>query len=186
MTDDRIIDIRGFLGESSEKPAEGAFAVWGGEGEQSRFALPVWRAIYQVGGDWGGVVFRPKIDQEDVLHPKRVPADSVGDLSGEPAYPFFVLDLKREPARTVISTKSLTLLAGREVPSLVFSPEGELGILLGEDEERRWFLQVRGGFSEADVGRKTREILLFLAGECAGLLFLRDLATPLPSSASTP
>ena len=100
--------------------------------------------------------------------------------------PLFVLDLKRDPARTDSSSKVLRLLQEKEVPGLVFREDQEVAVLLGEDEERRWFLQIRGGTTGASGGGKVRETLLFLAGECAGLLFFRELSTLRPSSASTP
>jgi len=69
MADDHVIDTRRYLDESRERRDEGAFAVWGGGGERSRFALPLWRAIYLVGGNWGGIVSLPKLETEDVAHP---------------------------------------------------------------------------------------------------------------------
>jgi len=119
MADDHVIDIRRYLDQSQGRKDEGAFAVWGGGGDRSSFALPL-------------------------------------------------------------------CLKGEEVPSLVFTKKQELAVLLGEDDERRWFLQLLGGSSGTALEGKARETLLFLAGECAGLLFFRELATPFPSSASTP
>jgi len=168
MVDDHVIDIRRYLGESPERQEQGAFAVWGGGDERSRFALPLWRAIYLVGGNWGGIVSLSKLETEEAPHP------------------LFILDLKQDPARTVSSPDALRLLQGASVPTLVFTKEQEVGVLLGEDEERQWFLQVRGGNPEVTGEGKVRETLLFLAGECAGLLFIRELSTPRPSSASTP
>ncbi|MCJ7627932.1 MAG: hypothetical protein MUO50_06035 [Longimicrobiales bacterium] len=168
MADDHVIDIRRFLGEIPNQQDEAAFAVWGNGGERSRFALPLWRAIYLLGGNWGGIVSLSKLEPEDAAHP------------------LYILDLKEDPARTFISTNSLGLLQGDQAPALVFTDEREVAVLLGEDEDRQWFLQVRGGASGGVPEGRARETLLFLAGECAGLLFFRELATPLPSSASTP
>jgi hypothetical protein len=157
VTDDRIIDIRKFLGESLEQVGPGAFSVWGGGEERSRFALPVWRAVFLVGGDWGGIISTPKMRS---------------DASFEP---FFVLDLKEEPARTAVSPELLQGLLTEDAPAVALTDRGDLAILLGEDEDRMWFLQVRGGASGKAPGGADRETLLFLAGECAGLLFFRDL-----------
>ena len=41
MTDDRVIDIRRYLNHSGDVEGQGTFAVWGGDGERSRFALPI-------------------------------------------------------------------------------------------------------------------------------------------------
>ena len=168
MADDHVIDIRRYLGQSPAGKDEGAFAVWGGGGERARFALPLWRAIYLVGGDWGGIVSLSKLETEKV------------------AQPLFILDLKQDPARTVIPTVSLRLLQNEEAPASVFTMEQELAVLLGESDEGQWFLQILGGSSGTAPEGRARETLLFLAGECAGLLFHRELATPFPSSASTP
>jgi len=168
MADDHIIDIRRYLGQSPGKQDEGAFAVWGGGEERSRFALPLWRAIYLAGGDWGGIVSLSKEDDADGTRP------------------LFILDLKQDPARIYSPTGSLHHLRGEDAPALAFSDDQELAVLLGEDDDRRWFLQILGVASRTTLEGKGRENLLFLAGECAGLLFFHELATPLPSSASTP
>jgi hypothetical protein len=121
-----------------------------------------------VGGDWGGIVSLSKLETEKV------------------AQPLFILDLKQDPARTVIPTDSLRLLQNEEAPVLVFTMEQDLAVLLGESDEGQWFLQILGGSSGTAPEGRARETLLFLAGECAGLLFHRELVTPVPSSASTP
>jgi hypothetical protein len=53
-TDDTIIDLAAYL-RRKEAEAEGedppsTFTLWGGEGERTRFALPLWRAAYLAGG----------------------------------------------------------------------------------------------------------------------------------------
>ncbi|MBT8398248.1 MAG: hypothetical protein HKO65_19450 [Gemmatimonadetes bacterium] len=168
MTDDHVIDIRGYLGGSDPNLDLRAFAVWGGTGHRTRLALPVWRALHLVGGDWGGIVSTPS----DHLAPGM-------DV-------LFALDLRHDPARRQGAVEALGELAGEDVPFLAFGEDGELSVLLGEHEGRRWFLQVLGGDPEVAIQGRDRETLLFLAGECAGLLFIRELATPLPSPSSTP
>jgi len=159
MTDDRVIDIREYLPDTVEVRSPGAFSVLGGGGERSRFAMPVWRSIYLVGGDWGGIVRFPK-----------------GGDEGK-ASPFFALDLKQDPARTEIPTLSLGRLQGKNVPAMATTRDGGFAVSLGEDDEFAWFLQVLGGPSAGPKERGDREALLFLAGECSGLLFFRKLAT---------
>jgi hypothetical protein len=168
MADDQVIDIKDYLARSFREKDLGVFAVWGGEGERSRFALPLWRAIFLVGGDWGGIVSLPKLERE-----------------GE-ASPLMVLDLKQDPARLVAPNGTLQALGNREAPSLAFRETEGLAVVLGEDADRRWYLQVAGGRVTVRPTGKDKETLLFLAGECAGLLFYRELATPYPSSSSTP
>lgn len=168
MTDDRVIDIRKYLTEAPEVRSPGTFSVLGGGGERSRFAMPVWRSIYLVGGDWGGIVALPK------------------DGEGRQAGPFFVLDLKQDPARNEVPTHSLTGLLGKSVPSMTTTKDGGLAISLGEDEKHSWFLLVLGGHTAEPQERSDREALLFLAGECSGLLFYKKLASLPPSASSTP
>jgi hypothetical protein len=168
LTDDGVIDIRQHFAKTVDAPVPRVFSVWGGEGAHSRFALPVWRAVALQGGDWGGIVSLSKID-----------------VSATPQ-PLFALDLLREPARIESPLEPLRALGDGDVPSLAVTSGGGTAVLLGEDGERWWFLRALGGGSDALPEGKARETLLFLAGECAGLLFLRELATPLPSSSSAP
>ena len=155
---DGIIDLGEYLRrkEGAKEPVS-TFALWGAEGERSRFALPLWRSIYLAAGERGGIVW-----------------DTPG---GGPLRPFVVLDLGSDPARTGFEWHGAPGLDAGRVPEVLAGPGGSLAVYLGEDEARRWFLVVvgaAGGVSEP-TGRD-REDILFLAGECAGLLFLRDFA----------
>lgn len=154
--DEGIIDIRKFL-KAPGREAGRAFSVWGGEGERARFALPVWRAVFLMGGNWGGI-----------FHVR-------GDFP-EACAPFFVLDLKQDPARTSVLPPPTSLLAQREAPALSVRAGGGVLVFLGEEMGRKWFLEVGGGEERIPAIGKRREELLFLAGECAGLLFFRDFA----------
>lgn len=168
MTDNHIIDLRDYLTRSADHRAPRTFAVWGGGDARSRFALPLWRAMALVGGNWGGIVSVPK---------ERV---------GRAPDPFFALDLEQEPARSVFPSGPIHRLENKGAPASVFTEAGELAVLLGEENGRRWFLLVLGGRGGGAPAGKDLETLMFLAGECAGLLFLQDLATLPPSSSSTP
>jgi hypothetical protein len=168
MADDQVIDIREYLARSFQEKDLGVFALWGGEGERSRFALPMWRAIFLVGGDWGGIVSLSKVSPQDE------------------ASPLLVLDLKVDPARLTVPRGSLEALGDREAPSLAFGEGDGVAVFLGEGDGKRWFLSVAGGRIRSAPEGKDRGTLLFLAGECAGLLFYRELATPSPSTFSTP
>jgi hypothetical protein len=58
-----------------------------------------------------------------------------------------------------------------------------LVVFLGVKAGRAWSLVVDGGERrDGPLSARTREDILFLAGECAGLLFLRDLAGDGPAS----
>ena len=162
---ERIIDLEDFR---RRRPLERGttFSVWGGDGERSRFALPIWRAIYLIGGERGGIVWLPE-DPE---------------ASSTPT-PVFVLDLAAEPARTDFDATLMARLVRGEPPDVEDEHPAGVAIYLGKDGSRRWFLVVSGGDGQdRELVGKSREDLLFLAGECSGLLFHRDLAaeTDLP------
>jgi len=158
--DSDIID----LGEYRRKRPEArrsAFAVWGGEGERSRFALPVWRAVYLVGGERGALVW---VDDDDG--------------PGKQLHPFFVLDLASETPRTTFPPELLGELRGNEGVGPILSETfpGGAAVFLGVGEKRRWFLVVHdGGLPRQPMDGTARNDLLFLAGECAGLLLHRRL-----------
>lgn len=154
--DEGVIDIRKYLNAA---PGSGnrSFSVWGGEGERARFALPVWRSVFLVGGERGGIYFQ-KVD------------------GGEDCIPFFVLDLGEDVPRTSFTPPPHTSLTPDQAPTLLVKAEGEVVVFLGMEGDRRWFLEVVGGTSDEGVSGKKREELLFLAGECAGLLFFREFA----------
>lgn len=157
MTDD-IIDLVPYLkrDEGAEVP-RGAMALWGAEGERSRFALPLWRIIYLAQAERGVIVWRS--------------VDGGGSVT-----PFVALDLAQEPARVDITTP-LPPFAEDEEPGLMDRGRDGLVVFLGFRAGRAWSLVVDGGAErEAPLASNVREDILFLAGECAGLLFLRDLA----------
>lgn len=159
---DGIIDLGEYLRrrEGGREPAS-TFALWGAQGERSRFALPLWRAIYLASGERGGIVW-------DTSHE--------GTLR-----PFVVLDLGSDPARTEFEWDGAPGMDSGKVPELIATVGGGLAVYLGEEDGRRWFLVVTGARYGVDelVGRD-RDDILFLAGECAGLLFLRDFADDTP------
>jgi hypothetical protein len=167
MSDDHVIDIRRYLDEGLGDDARGTFAVWGGVGEGSRFALPLWRVIYLLGGNWGGIVSLAKNG-----------VSGEGENTDGPSA-LLILDLKEDPARTRAPSETLNVLGSESAPALASTRAGGLAVLLGEDETRMWFLQVLGEEMLTKPEGKDLETLLFLAGECSGLLFLRDLSTSL-------
>lgn len=159
MSDD-VIDLTKYLNrddETDESPSS-IFALWGADGERSRFALPLWRSIYLAGGDRGAIVWCDPVDREALR-------------------PFVVLDLAKDPPRTSFSSSVLGGRVDEEPPALCDEGEAGLSVLLGSREGRHWYMVVDGGEGrESPVPRRDREDILFLAGECAGLLFLRDFA----------
>ncbi len=160
MSDD-VIDLTQYLNrdEDGEEGPAAIFALWGAEGERSRFALPLWRSIYLAGGDRGAIVW----------------CDPASPAS---LRPFVVLDLAKDPPRTSFSVSVLGERDKEEPPALRDAGAAGLSVLLGIREGRQWYMVLDGGGEarEAPVARRDRDDILFLAGECAGLLFLRDFA----------
>ncbi len=157
---DGIIDLGEYLRrrDGDEEQTASTFALWGADGERSRFALPLWRSIYLASGERGGIVWQ---------------IDPAGDLR-----PFVVLDLAHDPARKDFPASAVAALQGEEAPAMSEAARGSLAIHLGERNGRRWFLVVQGSAERMKgLSGRDREDVLFLAGECAGLLFLRDFAT---------
>lgn len=150
--DDDIIQLSDYLDEGERQTT---FSLEGGEGERSRLALPVWRAVYLLDGDRGGVVW-------------------TSSPGGAP-HALFVLDLGANPARTDFGAGVVEGFGGREPPAVRVRDEG-VAVLLARDEHRSWYLVVVG--RDPDQGEpspESREDLLFLAGECAGLLLHWEL-----------
>ena len=92
-----------------------------------------------------------------------------------------MLDLGQEPARLEVDRDAVPVSEDGEPPALHdYGPEG-VTIFLGERGNRMWHLVVDGGGKrDGELSAKSREDILFLAGECAGLLFLRDFAGEAP------
>jgi hypothetical protein len=155
MADD-IIDLGAFIEKrAGNRAPAGTMALWGAEGERSRFALPLWRVVHLAGGDRGVIFWRAML----------------GDTS---PHPFVVLDVAQEPARLELSSDGADF--GDEETQL-FDRGGEgLLVRLGTKDDRVWGLLVDGGPGRAQLSARNREDILFLAGECAGLLFLRAFA----------
>jgi len=160
--DNRIIDLTEYLRRREKREdssSRSTFAVWGGEGERSRFALPLWRAAYLVRGSRAALVWEPIGVAETHLHP------------------LIVLDLAQEPARTLMPNDVVEgVREAQEAPAVGEGDSTQFAIFLGERAERRWYLVVTDleeGWVPIDTS--AREDVLFVAGECAGLLFDRDL-----------
>lgn len=154
---DEIIDLSQFIARRAESGAPaGTMTLWGADGERSRFALPLWRVVHLAGADRGVIFWR------------RVSDDS-------PPKPFVVLDIGHDPARLDVAEH---LAACAEDASADLHDLGHEGMVvcLGSKGDRAWGILADGGTRRAPLTTRKREDILFLAGECAGLLFLRDFA----------
>ncbi len=161
MSDD-VIDLGEYARRREKESSDRTtFAVWGGEGERARFALPLWRAVFLAGGTRGGLIWSSRDDPE----PR----------------PFVVLDLSRDPARLEYASRLVESdeRDGAEAPLAPVLEEREESVVvfLGDHDDRRWHLVVDGVSGRREpLDRRVREDILFLSGECAGLLFYRDFA----------
>jgi hypothetical protein len=154
---DEIIDLSSFIARRAESEATaGTMALWGADGERSRFALPLWRIVQLAGAERGSLFWR-----------------SISADAGP--RPFVVLDLGSDPARLDLPD-SATVCTDHEAAALHDKgPEG-LIVCLGAKDDRVWGLLADGAGRRPPLPPKKREDILFLAGECAGLLVLRDFA----------
>jgi hypothetical protein len=156
---DKVIDIAGYLDrDGGQLGTPATMALWGADGDRSRFALPLWRIVHLAKAERGVIFWRPT--QGD-----RKPSS------------FVVVDLARDPARLHVDGAALPACEQAASATLHDLGPGGLLVCLGTHGGRSWCLLADGG-SEREVmlDARRREDVLFLAGECAGLLFLRDLA----------
>lgn len=155
---DEIIDITRYLKrEPASDLPRGTMALWGADGERSRFALPLWRIIYLAQGERAVISWSEESSQDRLS-------------------PFVALDIAADPARKEVEGDRVPRFDADEGPSLIDFEEGGLVVYLGSRAARIWTLFVGGSDRTEPLTRSAREDILFLAGECAGLLFLRDLA----------
>jgi hypothetical protein len=162
VVDDDVIDLTRYLNREEDAAPEeverGFFSVWGGDGERSRFALPLWRSVYLAAGKRAGLLWASLDSCED-------------------GTPLFVLDLGAEPARTAFPPISLPEGVAEDQAPSVLETDACVTIFLGTHIDRVWFIVLdERDEAPGPLEGKTREDLLFLAGECAGLLFHRGLA----------
>lgn len=153
---DEIIDLSQFIARRTGGAPAGTMTLWGADGERSRFALPLWRVVHLAGADRGIIFWRRASDHS-------------------PAQPFVVLDIAEDPARLDVPE---TLATCAEDASAELHDLGQEGLVvcLGTKSDRSWGLLADGGTRRTPLSSRKREDILFLAGECAGLLFLRDFA----------
>lgn len=156
---DEIIDISRYLKRDPARDLpRGSMALWGADGERSRFALPLWRIIHLAQAERGMIVS----------------CEAGGHRTPEP---FVVLDLGADPARTEVGPDAMPRYGADEAPALLDREADGLALFLGSGAGRLWALLVDGGGSRAaPLSPTLREDILFLAGECSGLLRLRELS----------
>lgn len=155
---DKIIDIAPYLDREGRVEPPAILALWGADGDRSRFALPLWRIVHLADAE-RGVIFWQDLAKDRTPHP------------------FVVIDLARDPARLGIDASRVPGCAETPSATLHDLGAGGLAVCLGARDGRVWTLWVDSVRSrQTSLEPKRREDVLFLAGECAGLLFLRDFA----------
>lgn len=151
-----IIDLSDYIDRPDSTGT--TFAIEGGDDDRSRLALPVWRALYLLEGDRGGITWIPAGEGEGRLRT------------------LFVLDLATEPARTDFDASVVDPVVERDPPAVEIGDGRAVILLARDDEERTWFLVVDGPkVGGKEHASRDREDLLFVAGECAGLVVYRKL-----------
>jgi hypothetical protein len=156
---DKIIDISRYLDRGAgRRAAPVTMALWGADGDRSRFALPLWRIVHLAEAERGVIFWR----------------NVTGDRAPNP---FVVIDLARDPARLAVDGAALPTCEDGASATLHDLGAGGLLVCLGSRDGRSWCLLADGGGGrDAALDARRREDVLFLSGECAGLLFLRDFA----------
>jgi hypothetical protein len=156
---DEIIDIASYLDrDSDEDILPGTIALWGVDGERSRFALPLWRVVHLAGAERGVILWRY----------------ASGDRTPQA---FVVIDLASDPPRLELAGRATECCEMCDTATLHDLGPAGLVVYLGSRGGRIWCLLAEGGEGrQVPLDPKRREDILFLAGECAGLLFLRDFA----------
>jgi hypothetical protein len=155
---DEILDFQRFADRRSRAgAASGTMALWGAEGERSRFALPLWRVVHLAGADRGLIFWRSEAGE------------------GAPET-FLALDIGQDPARLDVPEAAVACLDGDPESGLHDLGPEAMVVCLGSKDGRVWALVADGGRTRPPLSSRTREDILFLSGECAGLLFLRDFA----------
>lgn len=161
--DDNVIDITPYLRGDDDDDDDSVFTLWGGDAERARFALPLWRAAYLFNGRRAALV--STASEEGARDPEALT----------------ILDLRSEQARTEFQAPALLGLEDANKPGTAARADQGVAVYLGEEDGRRWYLVVddveeREGEETPEPNRPMAD-LLFLAGECAGLLFFRRLAS---------
>lgn len=151
MTDDDVIDLRQYREDQARESEESGLSLMGADGDHRHFALPLWRMASVAQATWSGLV-RSR-DGTDPTPITVVDLSSIEPRSVPPG------GLPGDPLATP--------------PALSEEPAGTLIVAVGRRNGDSWYV-VLGGRSPAALEPREREDLLFLAGECAGLVSLLD------------
>lgn len=155
MSDDRVIDLSAYLRAKEEEEDRRPLSLAGTEGERRRYVLPLWRMAYLAEARWAGLV---KLDD-----------------SGRASKASVVLDQGADPARWAPADGLPVLPAELPPPALEIVGRGSLAMPLGRAYDgSEWWVVLCERKRAAMPDTEVREDLVFLAGECAGLLSLLE------------
>lgn len=153
MSDDRIIDLQAYLEGRDDDFDEAPLALWGTEGDRRRFILPLWRMSFIAEAGWAGLVRENGPDDLEIV---------------------VVVDQREEPARPEPGRPLPALVEGDLAPSVRVTEAHELVVALGKGPRgRRWVIVLLERPPDAEgLDADDREDVIYLAGECAGLVEL--------------
>lgn len=155
MSDDRVIDLGAYIRARDREDAPMPLALAGTEGERRRYVLPLWRMSYLADSRWAGLV-------------------DIGP-DGEAERASIVLDQGQDPARWAPEGGIPPVPAGLPAPGIEVVGRQGLALPLSIEAVRGswWVLlceRTKDGLPDAEM----RDDLIFLAGECAGLVSLLE------------
>jgi hypothetical protein len=155
MGDESIIDLAEWVRarESESEDPVSPLALHGVTGERRRYVLPLWRMAYLAQARWAGLLRESSTGIEAVV----------------------VLDLRQDPPRTEPPGGIRPLGPSDRPPGIRVLGEGDLQLPLGQTPDgSRWCVTISDRQRSVQPEAPDREDLLFLAGECAGLLSMLE------------
>ena len=156
MANDDVIDLSRYRRRQADRKDAG-LSLLGAEGVYRHFALPLWRMASVAGATWAGLVRR---------------------LEEGPAETLVAVDLRPGGARRE-PEGGLTEAPLQPPPHIVEDPDGRRTLAVSVDGRGQWYV-VLGEGTPSSLGARAREDLLFLAGECAGLLAVLEAGSEGP------
>ncbi len=151
MRDDDVIDLGQYRAAQEAEEESMGLSLIGGEGCYRHFALPLWRMAALAAANWAGL-----IQTDSVGSTEAVTVVDLGGFNARPAPP-----------------DGFPPIPDLDPPALIECPDGSLVLPVAHAWDRTWTVVLAIRKPEV-LTRPEREDLLFLAGECSGLLLLLE------------